>query len=113
MTQYQMGLACMIGAPVQAIDGPFGHLHAVILNPHLDRVVALVVRSGLLPPQDGIVLTWRSVANRLRRGPPGLSPPQWPGRRCVGDPVRIEKVGHASYRLSEPSALRGAPSGLR
>jgi len=55
MAQYETGLVCTIGAPVQAIDGPFGHLHAVILNSHLDRVVALVVRSGLLPPHDSIV----------------------------------------------------------
>jgi osmotically-inducible protein OsmY/uncharacterized protein YrrD len=55
MAQYQTGLACIIGASVQAIDGSFGHLHAVILNSHLDRVVALVVRSGLLPLHDTIV----------------------------------------------------------
>jgi hypothetical protein len=49
------GLELKIGAPVEAIDGAFGSLHQVVLSPLDRRVVALIVRSGSLPPRDVVV----------------------------------------------------------
>jgi osmotically-inducible protein OsmY len=45
-----------IGSPVIAADGPYGHLQQVIVDPHQERIVALLVRqSGPLIPQIVVV----------------------------------------------------------
>lgn len=48
-------LQLKIGMPVEATDGPLGHIHQIILNPAQRRVVGLAVRTGLLPPRDVLV----------------------------------------------------------
>ncbi len=48
-------LQLKIGMPVEATDGPLGHIHQIILSPAQRRVVGLAVRTGLLPPRDVLV----------------------------------------------------------
>jgi osmotically-inducible protein OsmY len=48
-------LELKIGAPVEATDGAFGHLRRVILSPLDRRVVALIIRHGLVPPRDVVI----------------------------------------------------------
>src|SRR5437879_4081322 len=48
-------LELKIGAPVEATDAAFGHLRQVILSPLDRRVVALVIRHGLVSPRDVVV----------------------------------------------------------
>jgi hypothetical protein len=45
-----------IGSPVMATDGEFGYLQMVIMDPHQERVVALLVRQyGLITPHTVVV----------------------------------------------------------
>jgi hypothetical protein len=44
-----------IGAPVQTMDGLFGHIHQVIFSPLQQRIVGVVIRAHLLPPRDWAV----------------------------------------------------------
>ncbi len=45
-----------IGSPVMATDGEFGYLQMVIMDPHQERVVALLVRQyGLIAPHTIVV----------------------------------------------------------
>ena len=44
-------LELKLGAPVEALDGAFGHMRQVILSPLDRRVVALIIRHGSLPPR--------------------------------------------------------------
>jgi len=55
MAQFETRWELALGAPVAALDGPFGHLQRVILSPPLRCVVALVVRYRWLPPHDIVV----------------------------------------------------------
>ena len=55
-------LELKIGARVETKDGPFGHVHQVILDPSQRRVVGLVVRTRLVPPDDR-VLPIESIAD--------------------------------------------------
>jgi osmotically-inducible protein OsmY/sporulation protein YlmC with PRC-barrel domain len=44
-----------VGVPVEAVDGPIGHLRQVVLNPGDGQVTALVVRRKGLPARDYVV----------------------------------------------------------
>jgi osmotically-inducible protein OsmY/sporulation protein YlmC with PRC-barrel domain len=55
-------LELKIGARVETKEGPFGHVHQVILDPSQPRVVGLVVRTCLIPPHDR-VLPIESIAD--------------------------------------------------
>ncbi|MGZ6218752.1 MAG: hypothetical protein ACXWMV_02035 [Syntrophales bacterium] len=46
-----------IGSPVEATDGPLGHVHQVILSSEQRQVVGLVIRTGLLRRRNRVVPT--------------------------------------------------------
>ena len=51
-----------IGAPVMATDGEYGRLEQLILDPHQERVVALIVRQNGLRPSHTVVVPEEDVA---------------------------------------------------
>ena len=51
-----------IGSRVMATDGEYGHLQQVIVDPHQERVVALIVRQHGLPSPHTVVVPEKDVA---------------------------------------------------
>jgi osmotically-inducible protein OsmY/sporulation protein YlmC with PRC-barrel domain len=52
-----------IGTPVMATDGEYGRLEQLILDPHQERVVALIVRQNSLVPSHTVVVPEDDVAD--------------------------------------------------
>jgi osmotically-inducible protein OsmY len=67
MVMSEPRLELKIGARVKATDGAFGHLRHVILSPLDRRVVALIIRHGVMPPRD-VVVPIAEVADANEQG---------------------------------------------
>ena len=102
-----------IGVPVEAHDGPIGHLRQVILNPGDGRVSALVVLRGVLPPWDYVIpveaveeASDNIIRVNLTRAEIDMQPPLQPDRYIAPDsPVGGYTKDQALF------SLQGQPKG--
>jgi len=91
-----------IGARVEAADGAFGRLGQVILSPLDRRVVALVVRHGLLQPRDIVVPVAEIADATEQRVQLRLSRAELEGRPDFDPTAYVELAGgNQGYRAGE------------
>ncbi len=57
-----------IGSTVVATDGEYGHLQELLVDPHQERVVALLVRPHRLIPSPTVVVPEELIANASEQG---------------------------------------------
>jgi osmotically-inducible protein OsmY/uncharacterized protein YrrD len=97
-------LELKIGARVETKDGPFGHVHQVILDPSQHRVVGLVVRTRLVPPRDR-VLPIESIADATDERVVLRIPREEILKQPVFDPSRFLTVETEAQGYKEGEAL--------
>ena len=97
-------LELKIGAQVETTDGPFGHVHQVILDPSQRRVVGLVVRTRVVPPRDR-VLPIDSIADATDERVVLRLPHQEILKQPVFDPSRFLAVETEAQGYKEGEAL--------